>query len=58
MQFPALAPFRLLVKGSLLEFYLNDILIECFSLPAEATGRIGLIGGGKSNSHSDLKAWR
>ena len=58
MTFAAPARFRLLVKGSLLEFYLDDILIECFSLPGEATGRIGLIRGGKTDSLSDLKAWR
>ncbi|MHC4983439.1 MAG: hypothetical protein ACYTF6_09780 [Planctomycetota bacterium] len=28
----------------LIEFHLDDILIECYSLPAAATGRIGLIG--------------
>ena len=44
--------FRLLLKHSLLEFYLNDILIECFSLPGRATGRIGLIG-----DCSAPKAW-
>lgn len=37
------ASFRLLLKHYLLEFYLDDILIECFSLPQKATGRIGLI---------------
>jgi len=37
--------FRLLLKGSLLEFYLDDVLIDCASLPADATGRVGLIGG-------------
>jgi hypothetical protein len=37
--------FRLLLKHSLLEFYLNEVLIECFSLAQPATGRIGRIGG-------------
>ena len=44
--------FRLLLKRSLLEFYLNDILIECYSLPGEASGRIGIIG-----EVSDVQAW-
>jgi|SanBayMetagenome_1026888.scaffolds.fasta_scaffold00571_6 hypothetical protein len=44
--------FRLLLKKSVLEFYLNDILIECYSMPAKATGRIGLLGG-----VGELKAW-
>ena len=40
------ARFRLALKGWLLEFYLDDILMECYSLPERATGRVGLIGGG------------
>jgi hypothetical protein len=40
-----------------LEFYLDDILIECFSLPADATGRIGLIRGSDSRAIGKLKAW-
>ncbi|MDP6545494.1 MAG: hypothetical protein QGH60_16030 [Phycisphaerae bacterium] len=58
MTFARPAKFRLLLKGVLLEFYLDDILIECFSLPGAATGRIGLIRGSKSDSITDLKAWR
>jgi len=52
MDFGRTPAFRLLLKHSLLEFYLNDILIECYSLPTSADGRIGLIG-----DISDLKAW-
>ena len=37
------ARFRLLLKHSFLEFYLDDLLIECFSLPEPATGRIGAV---------------
>ena len=37
---------RLLVRGSLLELYLDDVLIQCFSLPETTTGRIGLLSGG------------
>jgi hypothetical protein len=36
--------FRLLLEHSLLEFYLEDVLMECYSLPAAATGRIGFLG--------------
>ena len=53
MSFGKPAAFRLLLKGSLLEFYLDDILIECFSLPGNATGRVGLIGDVR-----DVKAWK
>jgi len=49
--------FRLLLKHSLIEFYLNDILIECFSLPNAATGRIGLIQGADQAAIGNLKAW-
>ena len=47
-----------LLKETLLEFYLDDILIECFSLPADATGRIGLIRGSDSRAIGKLKAWQ
>lgn len=36
--------FRLLLEHSLLQFYLHDVLMESYSLPASATGRIGLLG--------------
>jgi len=49
--------FRLLLKQSLIEFYLNDVLIECFSLPGQATGRIGLIPAADSKSMTNLMAW-
>ena len=49
-------PFRLLMKGSLLEFYLNDHLMQCWRLPSNSTGRIGLIGP-QVNAIRDLKAW-
>ena len=57
-RFGETAGFRLLVKGSLLEIYLDDFLIECYSLPATATGRLGLIAGGRQNSIRVLKAWK
>ncbi len=58
MTFAAPAKFRLLLKDALLEFYLDDILIECFSLPGQATGRIGLVGSSKSKTFANLRAWR
>jgi hypothetical protein len=48
------ARLRLVVQQSLLELYLDDILIECFSLPAAATGRIGLIDGGDATAVTEL----
>ena len=55
MTFGSPAAFRLLVRGSLMEFYLDDILIESFALPANATGRIGLINA--VDTMGTLKAW-
>ena len=55
MTFGSPAAFRLLVRGSLMEFYLDDILIESFALPANATGRIGLINA--EDTMDTLKAW-
>jgi hypothetical protein len=52
MDFGLQSRFRLLLKGSLLEFYINDILIECYSLPSTATGRIGFMG-----NVSEVKVW-
>jgi hypothetical protein len=52
------ARFRLLLKGSLSEFYLDDLLMQCYSLPGEATGRIGLIQGGRGEAIGRLMAWR
>ena len=56
MTFTNPARFRLLLKGSLMEFYLDDILIESYALPAEARGRIGLINS--SDTLETLKAWK
>lgn len=49
---------RLVLQNSLAEFYLDDFLIECFSLPCATTGRIGLIRGGDSLALSDLEIWQ
>ncbi|MCE5325351.1 MAG: hypothetical protein LLG01_02945 [Planctomycetaceae bacterium] len=45
--------FRLVLKRDLMEFYLADQLIHCFSLPSAAEGTIAFIG-----NVSDLRAWR
>ena len=55
MAFANPAKFRLLLQGPLMEFYLDDILIESFALPADATGRIGLINS--AETLGTLKAW-
>ena len=58
MSFDNQVSFRLLLRHSLLEFYLDDIMMECFSLPAKATGRIGLIQGSGQSIIKDIRAWR
>lgn len=52
------ARFRLLLKGSLCEFYIDDLLIQCFSLPQPAGGGIGFLSGGNKDAFGNLKAWR
>lgn len=57
MHFGRPALLRLVLGHSLFELYLDDILIECFSLPTSATGRIGLLQGGDTHAFSNLTAW-
>jgi len=57
MTFDSPTLLRLVLEHSLMELYLDDILIECFSLPASATGRIGLLQGGDTHAFSNLIAW-
>ena len=52
------ARFRLLLKGSLIEFYLDDLLMQCYSLPHEAAGHIGLLPVGDPAAITALKAWQ
>ena len=58
MDFGKKPSFRLLLKHSLLEFYLSDVLIECYSLPGRATGRVGLLLGGRKGAVGISKAWQ
>ncbi len=47
--------FRTLLKESVLEFYLDDLLIQSYSLPAEASGRIGLFN--PTGLIHDVQVW-
>ena len=51
------ARFRLLLKGSLAELYLDNVLIECYSLPEPATGRLGLFTPSTPGAIAGLRAW-
>ncbi|MGC9467938.1 MAG: hypothetical protein ACP5HS_05065 [Anaerolineae bacterium] len=44
--------FRLLLRHTMIEFYLEDILIQCYTMDNPADGRIALEGA------SDLRLWR
>jgi hypothetical protein len=58
VSFGSSARWRLVLEGCLAELYLDDILIECFSLPVGSTGRIGLIEGGELDAIRDLRKWQ
>ena len=47
--------FRTLLKASVMEFYLDDLLIQSYSLPAAATGRIGLLN--PANGITEVQVW-
>ncbi len=57
MSYESPARFRLVLQHSLAEFYLDNVLIECLSLPTFASGRIGLIRGGEMHAIAGLVAW-
>jgi hypothetical protein len=47
--------FRLLLRRDLLELYFDDFLMNVYSLPNAASGRIGFLNN--ASGISDLKAW-
>ena len=49
--------FRLLTRQYMLEFYVDDRLIQCYSIPERATGRIGFVVQGGRMVVGKLKAW-
>ena len=50
--------FRLLVRQSLLEFYLDDRLVQCYSLPERSSGRLGLVVESGRAVFEGLRAWK
>ncbi len=52
--FGGMVRLRLLLKGSLTELYLNDLLMQCYSLPAAGDGRVGLLD---AQAFSHVRAW-
>ena len=49
--------FRLLLRGGFLELYLDDLLVQCYSLPPESTGRLGLVFGSGRVAFDNVQAW-
>ncbi|NQU22555.1 MAG: hypothetical protein HQ567_14855 [Candidatus Nealsonbacteria bacterium] len=43
---------RLMLKDSLFEFYLNDVLMDCFRMPSMSNGKLGV-----SADLEDVKVW-
>ncbi|MCX6924435.1 MAG: hypothetical protein NT154_14655 [Verrucomicrobia bacterium] len=50
--------FRMLTRQYMLEFYLDDRLIQCYSMPERATGRICFVAHGGRAVAGGLKAWK
>lgn len=55
MTFGPSVKFRLLVRKSMLEFYMDDILFHIRALKYPSTGKVGIVGA--TGSIYDLKAW-
>lgn len=49
---------RLLVRASLIELYLDQVLIQCFSLPDETTGRVVMIMDQTGDAPETLTPYR
>ena len=49
--------FRLLLRKTMFEFYLDDLLVQCYSLPERPTGKIGLIFESGRAIFEELRAW-
>jgi hypothetical protein len=50
--------FRLLIRQSFLELYLDDMFVQAYSLPLVATGRLGFLVRCGEGEFGQLKAWR
>jgi hypothetical protein len=57
MSYGETSRFRLLLKGSLFELYINDRLVRSYSMPDDATGKIGFVHNGNPSSAGRFRAW-
>ena len=51
------AVFRFLLRSSMFEFYLDDILVQCYSVADNVTGRLGLAFESGRLVFDNLRAW-
>lgn len=49
--------FRLLMRHSLTEFYIDDRLVQCYSIPEKSSGTLGFVFGPGKTAIWGLKAW-
>jgi hypothetical protein len=49
--------FRLLIRRGLVEFYYDELLVQCYSLPREPSGRVGLVVESGHAVFDALEAW-
>lgn len=59
-QLPVVArvSLRALLRASFLELYLDDVLLQCVSLPAPASGNLKLLAPGTTSPWTDVTLWR
>ena len=50
--------WRLLIRQFLTEFYLDDRLVQCYSLPETVSGRLGLVVESGRARYDGLEAWQ
>ena len=57
-EFGESSTFKLLLRGGLAEFYLDNILMQSYHLPALAGAELGTIQGANRKAITELKAWQ
>ena len=57
MTFGKTARFRLLIKNSLVELYLDDVLMQSYNLTKPSAGIVGIIPGDREDILSKVEAW-
>lgn len=50
--------WRVLIRGTFVEVYIDEALVQCFSLPEPPRGRIAFVSGAGVATVSDIKVWQ